>query len=61
MSQENATRYFSSTYGEARKRFRDAAQSTNAELVSFENPKEGVAGERLFSEVALLGPMTGVT
>ncbi|MDH3737653.1 MAG: M14 family metallopeptidase [Alphaproteobacteria bacterium] len=47
--------YFSSTYAQAREKFLSAAQSADAELVAFENPVRGAEGERLFTDVALLG------
>ena len=50
--------YFSLSYQEARKKFLSAAQSTNGDLASFENPNRGVEGELLFTDVVLLGTAT---
>lgn len=55
MSEDTVLQYFSSTYALARKKFLSAAQSADAELITFENPVKGVEGEGLFTDVALLG------
>lgn len=49
--------HFSSSYDEARARFRAAARAAGARLESFENPAGlGPQGEPLVTEVASLGP-----
>ena len=53
--------YFSLSYQEARKKFLSAAQSTNGDLASFENPNRGVEGELLFTDVVLLGTATATS
>lgn len=49
-------RYFSSNYAEARQKFIDAAQSAGAVVESLENPAPVPEGERLFTDLALIGP-----
>ncbi|HKF73562.1 MAG TPA: M14 family metallopeptidase [Stellaceae bacterium] len=49
--------YFSRDYGEARKKFRDAATRAGAALATYVNPKaKGLHGEELATDVARLGP-----
>lgn len=46
---------FSSSYAEARAKFRDAAVTAGAEVDCFENPNRGPAGEVLATDVAWVG------
>jgi hypothetical protein len=52
----NPCEYFSSDYSEARKKFLVAAAEVDAVLESHANPMKGPRGERLFTDVAILGP-----
>jgi hypothetical protein len=52
----NPCEYFSSDYREARAKFLSAAAEVDAVLESHENPMNGPRGERLFTDVAILGP-----
>ena len=51
-----ASRYFTSDYFEARRRFRDAAETAGATLDSLACPAAGPGGEALSTDVAWLGP-----
>lgn len=55
VSEMNAIGYFSSDYGQARRKFLDAAEAAKAVIESLENPAMGPDGERLFTDVALIG------
>ena len=48
--------FFSSTYAEARRRFREAHDAAGARLESHECPAKGPEGEPLTTDVAWLGP-----
>lgn len=48
--------YFPENYTEARENFLKAARRASAGLEHYENPHRGPGGERLFVDVALLGP-----
>ena len=48
--------HFSTQYTEAREKFLAAAGFAGASLRSFRNPTLGPSGERLFMDVARLGP-----
>src|SRR4051794_16643553 len=51
-----ASRHFSGTYAEARRKFLDAAAQRGAAIESFEHPEHrGALGETLATDVALLG------
>lgn len=53
-------RHFSATYGEARKKFLDAAREAGAEIESLQNTESnGPRGEPLYTDVARLGPAPG--
>jgi len=52
----NATDHFSSSYGEARQKFLEAAVAAGAGIESLKNPATGPEGEGLFTDLALLGP-----
>ncbi|HTS94313.1 MAG TPA: M14 family metallopeptidase [Stellaceae bacterium] len=53
----SASAYFSADYGEARRKFRDAATRAGAHLTTFVNPNSrGPNGEELTTDVARLGP-----
>ena len=49
-------RYFSSSYAQARERFRALAEQAGASMASFEHPRRGREGEVLATDVARLGP-----
>ena len=53
--------YFSSDYGEARRKFLDASHSAGADIESFKNPHVGPEGEALFTDIALIGPRDAST
>ena len=61
MKNMNATDYFSSSYGEARKKFLEAAIAAGAGIESLENPTPGPEGEGLFTDLALIGPRNSKT
>ena len=48
--------FFSGTYDEARKKFLVACEQQGLPLFSYENPAKGAKGERLFTDVARIGP-----
>ncbi len=53
-------RHFASSYGEARKKFRDAAKAADAAIESHQNTHaNGPRGEPLYTDVARLGPAPG--
>ncbi len=51
-----AINYFSSCYGEARKKFLDASRASGAHIESFENDLAEQEGASLFTDIALIGP-----
>jgi predicted deacylase len=51
-----AINYFSSDYGEARRKFLDASRAAGAQVESFENHLEESEEASLFTDVALIGP-----
>jgi hypothetical protein len=51
-----SARHFSRTYGEARRRFLDAARGAGAAVASHPHPLAGVEGEELAIDTALAGP-----
>lgn len=53
---EVVTKYFSSNYKEARKKFLDASNSVGATIESFLSPNIGPEGGPLFTDVVLIGP-----
>lgn len=52
---DSSSRRLDATYGEARQRFLDAAQTAGAEIDSFPHPMAGLEGEELAIDVAQLG------
>jgi hypothetical protein len=56
-----AINYFSSDYGEARRKFLEASRAAGAHIESFENHFTGPEGESLFTDVALIGPNNAST
>ena len=56
MNREKAAPDFSATYGEARERFQQLAQTTATLTESYQHPLSGPAGESLSTDVALIGP-----
>jgi hypothetical protein len=48
--------YFSKDYSEARGKFRDAATAAGARLTAYQNPLRGPQGEKLFTDMAWVGP-----
>ncbi len=57
MTGSSASRYFSDSYGTARKRFLDAAKAAEAVIESVQNPyANGPRDEPLYMDVALAGP-----
>ena len=53
--------YFSSDYGEARRKFLDASRAAGAIVESYEHHLTGPEGESLFTDVAVLGPSDAST
>jgi len=51
-----ASQYFSNDYFSARKKFKHACDKLNLEIISFENPTKGPAGEKLFVDTVWIGP-----
>jgi len=51
-----AINYFSSDYGEARRKFLDASRAAGAQVESFENHLEESEEASLFTDVAVIGP-----
>lgn len=48
--------FFPVDYADGRRRFLEAANAAGAEIVSYQNPLRGPEGERLFTDLAWLGP-----
>jgi hypothetical protein len=55
-SDMTTTDYFSTDYKEARAKFLDACHTAGASVESFKNPNTGPEGDKLFTDVAGLGP-----
>lgn len=51
----HSSSHFSAGYAEARAKFLDRARAAGAELVTYEHPRTGPAGETLATDVACLG------
>ena len=61
MANPSPSDHFSPTYAVARAKFLDAARAEAGELVHLENPSKGADGERLFTDIALLGPRSATS
>jgi len=56
VTNEVASKHFSSDYKEARKKFLDASHAAGASVESFKNPNTGPEGGPLLTDVAFIGP-----
>ena len=52
----NTSEFFPTDYQDGRRKFLEAATAAGAEIASYQNPLRGPEGERLFTDLAWLGP-----